>query len=439
MNTQKGFAPILLILLGLAVIGSGVYFYTNPLYKNTESMVKDEGANSTSTIQANFEKIKINFNSSDERIELGKDFTFYLELNQSEFEDYKEKKIFFYLDVPICRDSYDDSGKLVTKFSVEEAKEGPLKNNKTEKILLLSVQPYDKDSYVTAIKDSDIWSGQFRRTDCFKTKENIVPEVYPVRILAIDSQEGVPKSIEESILWSSKPFTVFESRDSIIAKEEKYKKHLKDLFEQSIQLSNELKKIGYVEYGDEETRLSFSYPDFFGGKLEDNILVTQQGENQYSLGKTFGNTNYNEEGANASFSLSLTKENWNTFIQEKTGGKIMFDYYYDEIKKEMMRCGDNDCEIFNEKDGLVKLDDNAFYFGSGCGDGGGIGEYCANFTIVNLKEKKVINIQWETSNSLAYLTEKYKDNIELNKIYLEIEKKMRDVIKNFIISIKFRQ
>jgi hypothetical protein len=34
MNAQKGFTPILLILLGLIVIGGGVYFYTNSYKKN---------------------------------------------------------------------------------------------------------------------------------------------------------------------------------------------------------------------------------------------------------------------------------------------------------------------------------------------------------------------------------------------------------------------
>ena len=41
MNTQKGFAPILIILLGVVVIGAGTYFYTqNP----TQDIVESEFA-----------------------------------------------------------------------------------------------------------------------------------------------------------------------------------------------------------------------------------------------------------------------------------------------------------------------------------------------------------------------------------------------------------
>lgn len=49
MNTQKGFAPILLILLGLVVIGGGVYFYTNSYQKNEEINVEDKIETSATT------------------------------------------------------------------------------------------------------------------------------------------------------------------------------------------------------------------------------------------------------------------------------------------------------------------------------------------------------------------------------------------------------
>lgn len=49
MNTQKGFAPILLILAGLIVIGGGVYFYTNSYQKNEQSNVENNIETSTST------------------------------------------------------------------------------------------------------------------------------------------------------------------------------------------------------------------------------------------------------------------------------------------------------------------------------------------------------------------------------------------------------
>lgn len=52
MNTQKGFAPILLILLGLMVIGGGAYFYTeNNLIKNNTKNEIVPVAEDTSTAE----------------------------------------------------------------------------------------------------------------------------------------------------------------------------------------------------------------------------------------------------------------------------------------------------------------------------------------------------------------------------------------------------
>jgi hypothetical protein len=52
MNTQKGFAPALLILLGLIVIGGGVYFYTNS-YKKTEDANFENKTEATSQEEKN--------------------------------------------------------------------------------------------------------------------------------------------------------------------------------------------------------------------------------------------------------------------------------------------------------------------------------------------------------------------------------------------------
>lgn len=48
MNTQKGFAPILLILLGLIVIGGGVYFYT----QNNQKKISEQEVVKENTIEA---------------------------------------------------------------------------------------------------------------------------------------------------------------------------------------------------------------------------------------------------------------------------------------------------------------------------------------------------------------------------------------------------
>jgi hypothetical protein len=50
MNTQKGFAPILLILAGLVVIGGGVYYYSN-FNKKSEQTITDNKAETSTTTQ----------------------------------------------------------------------------------------------------------------------------------------------------------------------------------------------------------------------------------------------------------------------------------------------------------------------------------------------------------------------------------------------------
>lgn len=49
MNKQKGFAPILLILLAVTVIGGGLYFYTNSYQKNEELSIENKAETSTTT------------------------------------------------------------------------------------------------------------------------------------------------------------------------------------------------------------------------------------------------------------------------------------------------------------------------------------------------------------------------------------------------------
>ncbi len=69
MNTQKGFAPILLILVGLIVIGGGIYFYVKNKVveqKNSEQII----ATSTKTVKEEpVIAAKINTSLSDKTVD----------------------------------------------------------------------------------------------------------------------------------------------------------------------------------------------------------------------------------------------------------------------------------------------------------------------------------------------------------------------------------
>lgn len=53
MNTQKGFAPILLILLGVMVIGGGVYYYSNFNQKSGQAIADNKEEIATTTQEQN--------------------------------------------------------------------------------------------------------------------------------------------------------------------------------------------------------------------------------------------------------------------------------------------------------------------------------------------------------------------------------------------------
>ncbi len=70
MNTQKGFISVLLILVGLVVIGGGVYFYKTKSGLNNEEPIREneiQNASSTNTVVKENIQDKATFNSQEEQ------------------------------------------------------------------------------------------------------------------------------------------------------------------------------------------------------------------------------------------------------------------------------------------------------------------------------------------------------------------------------------
>lgn len=70
MNTQKGFISALLILVGLVLIGGGVYFYKTKSGLNNEEPVREneiQNASSTNTVVKENIQDKATFNSQEEQ------------------------------------------------------------------------------------------------------------------------------------------------------------------------------------------------------------------------------------------------------------------------------------------------------------------------------------------------------------------------------------